>query len=289
MGLINNLYIHVTRESINKSIESTSHPVEKGLPITSTIKKQPTEITLEGFIVKTDKYDAKTTRKMIAELQNNGSLIHYKGRLDVSDMQIQSFDSDYESKVWGGFAFTMTLKQVRIAKSSYKKNNNSTEDKKKDDKKNNPTLKVGATVVFKGGSVYVSSDATKASANRGRSTCKITIISTASYSKHQYHLVSSDGGKVYGWVDKSNIEGVPTSSTGTKTNSGTKQVQGGKGTAVYHSVKSGDTIYALVNNNYRSLGKTCQWVIDNNPNAFSKPKDPTTLKVGEKLLMGYKG
>ena len=143
-------------------------------------------------------------------------------------------------------------------------------------------------VVFKGGNVYVSSDAKKPAAKRGRSTCKITIINTRSWGIHAYHLISTDGKKVYGWVDKSNIEGLPTSSTNSKTNSGTKQTTSGNSKAVYHKVKKGNTIWTLVNKNYKSLGKSVNWVISNNPNAFSKKGDPKTLKVGVKLLMGYK-
>lgn len=91
---------------------------------------------------------------------------------------------------------------------------------------------------------------------------------------------------------------VPKKSTTTKaktaatTNAGTQQVKTSSKTntktAVYHPVKQGDTVWALVNNSYKNLGSTCQWVIDNNPSAFSKKGDATTLKVGARLLMGYK-
>lgn len=69
---------------------------------------------------------------------------------------------------------------------------------------------------------------------------------------------------------------------------GTQQVSKGSSNAVYHTVKKGDTVWKLVNINYKELGSTVQWVIDNSPNAFSKKGDATTLKVGAKLLMGYK-
>ena len=287
MAQINGMYVFVERESVQNAIESTSHPTEKGLPVTSTIQKQPIELSISGRIVDNDKYDAKTTRTKLEELLNSGSLITYSGRVSAKNMQIQSFDSDYDNKIWGGFAFSMSLRQVRIAKSSYTPKKK-TEEKKKEEKKNKPKLVVGEIVIFTGGNVYVSSDAKKAAAKRGRSTCKITKINTKSWAKHQYHLISTDGGKVYGWVDKANIEGVASSSTANKENGGTKQVSKGKGTAVYHKVKRGNTVWALVNKNYKSLGKSCKWVIDNNPKAFSRKGDPTTLKVGVKLLMGYK-
>ena len=287
MALINNLYIFVENESVKESINSTSHPTEKGLPITSTIQKEPTELTIQGKIVKNKKVDAKTAKSKIEKLKNSGSLVTYKGRTTLKNMQIQSFDYEYSNKVWGGFDFSMTLKQVRIAKPSYGKKKKSNVVIKAG-KASNPKLEVGATVIFKGGNVYVSSDAKKPSAKRGRSTCKITKIKNASWAVHKYHLISKDGKMVYGWVDKSDIEGIQSSSIGNKKNTGTKQVNEGKGKAVYHKVKKGDTVYNLVNKNYKSLGKSVSWVLKNNPKGFSKKNDPKTLKIGVKLLVGYK-
>ena len=44
----------------------------------------------------------------------------------------------------------------------------------------------------------------------------------------------------------------------------------------------------MFNNKYKHLGKSCQWVIDNSPSAFSRKGDATTLQIGARLLMGYK-
>ncbi|MEA4901835.1 N-acetylmuramoyl-L-alanine amidase [Desulfitobacterium sp.] len=63
-------------------------------------------------------------------------------------------------------------------------------------------LKVGDIVQFAGGSIYTSSNAATAAQTRGKSRCKVTQI--ASSGKHPYHLISEDGGGVYGWVDASN-------------------------------------------------------------------------------------
>lgn len=64
-------------------------------------------------------------------------------------------------------------------------------------------VKIGDVVQFKGSSVYVSSSATRASAVRGASRCKVTAMS--SDGKHTIHLVSEDGKGVYGWVDSVNV------------------------------------------------------------------------------------
>lgn len=53
----------------------------------------------------------------------------------------------------------------------------------------------------------------------------------------------------------------------------------------YHTVKSGDNVYSLVNGAYKKYGKSCQEIMDANPDAFSRPGDFTTLKVGARLKM----
>lgn len=287
MAILNGLYIHVVRESASREVQATSHPVEDGLPLTDTVKTKALSIKLSGKIVD---YDAMKASQVIAKIKSwheSGSLITFRGRNVASNMQIRSFDTDHPNTNSGGADFSMTLEQVRIAKSAYVPKKDSTKEKEAAAKKN-VVLAVGAKVVFKGGSVYVSSDAKKAAATRSRSTCKITKISTASWSVHPYHLISTDGGKVYGWVDKKNIEGVQSTSTSGTTNAGTQQISKGSGTAVYHTVKKGDTVWALVNKKYANLNKSVSWVINNNPGAFSRKGDATTLQIGKKLLMGYR-
>lgn len=288
MALINNLRVTVVSEKFSEPVESTSHPVETGISLTDTVKRSPITLSISGFIVDVGATKANTIFTKLRTLKNSGSLITYSGRTNLKNMQIQSFDASYSNAVWGGMEFNMELKEVRIAKSSYK----APAAKKKASNKStavSAAIKVGSKVVFKGGNVYVSSDAKKAAAKRGRSTCKVTQINTKSWAKHQYHLISSDGGKVYGWVDKANIESAASTSTKAKSNAGTQQTTKGTKKPVYHTVKKGETVYNLVNKNYKSLGKSVSWVINNNPKAFSKKGDARTLKIGAKLLMGYKG
>lgn len=287
MAILNGLYIHVKDESAEREVQATSHPVEEGIPFTDTVKARALSISLSGKIV--DYGDMKASQ-VVAQLKKwhaSGTLLVYQGRNVASNMQIRSLQTSHPNTNSGGADFSMTLEEVRIAKSAYVPQKTSTKEKETAAKKN-VVITVGSKVVFKGGKVYVSSDATKAAATRSRSTCKVTKISTKSWSVHQYHLISTDGGKVYGWVDKANIEGTASTSTNGKTNAGTQQIKEGSGNAVYHTVKKGDTVWVLVNNKYKYLNKSVSWVIENNPKAFSRKGDATTLQIGKKLLMGYK-
>ena len=253
-------------------------------------------MSLKGKIVDVKGTKANDILSKLKELQKKGSLVKYVGRNSVSNLQIQSFSTSHPYTNAGGADFDMTLKEIRIAKSAYNKSAN-TAQKKQEQKKNSPDLSVGSIVVFKGGSVYVSSDATKPAATRGRSTCKITIINTRSWSKHSYHLISTDGGMVYGWVDKSNIEGVPSSGTATKTNGGTQQVSKSAFSSgrlpnqkdvVYYTVKKGDTVFKLVTVTFKDYGITAKELMDTNPSAFSRKGVAATLKVGARLMIAKK-
>lgn len=205
MALLNDIYIHVTDESVNRSVQSSDHPVEQNIDITDNIKREPIQLSLTGKLVDTDTVKSHEAYAMIYNLMDKGSLIKYSGRNLLQNMQIQSFNSTHPNTNNGGLDFTMELKEVRIAQSSYQQ----------------PT--------------------------------------------------DDDKGK-----------------TKAEQKAGTQQVKQGDGNAVYHTVKKGDTIWRLVNTNYKELGSSVQWVIENNPSAFSRKGDATTLQVGAKLLVGYK-
>lgn len=286
MAILNGIYLHVVTENGEREVDATSHPVETGIPITDTVRAKALTISISGKIVDYGNTKAAEVVSKLRHWQSTGALLDYHGRNIASNLQIRGLSTDHPNTNYGGADFSMELTQVRIAKSAY--------DPTATDANTPPPtiepekIQVGMKVVFKGGPVYKSSDAKKKAATRKRSTCKVTKISKLEYSIHQYHLKSTDGKKVNGWVDEELIEAPPATGTGIKTHAGTQQGTGTSGTAVYHKVKKGNTVYNLVTKKYSYLGSSVQWVMDNNPGAFSTPGDATTLQVGKKLLMGYK-
>lgn len=205
MALINNLYVFVEDEEVSHDIEATSHPVEKGVDITDHIQRKPIELSLKGKIVDYEGKKATEVLDTIKKLQTGGSLVTYKGRNILYDLQIQSLSTTHPYTTWGGCDFNMTLIEVRIAKSAY--------------------------------------------------TTPITAY------KH----------------------------------GGMQQISKGESTSVYHTVKSGDCIWNLVTGAYKSLEPKysntmdkCNWIMSQNPSAFSKKGDFRTLQVGQKILVGYR-
>lgn len=70
-------------------------------------------------------------------------------------------------------------------------------------KPGNPTINKGDKVRFKGGPVYISSDAKNPAVHRGAANCNCTIKNS---NKHPIHLIYYSGDMVYGWVNVSDCE-----------------------------------------------------------------------------------
>lgn len=122
MAYINNLYVLVEEESIDKEVETVTHPVEKDIPTADTIRKKPIVINLTGIIVDAGTLSSEAIINKLDALQKEGSIIRYRGACGVyNKMQIQTFSPKYTHKVNGGAAFSMTLQEMRTAKSAYVK------------------------------------------------------------------------------------------------------------------------------------------------------------------------
>ena len=207
MATINGLYVFVDSEEVSFNVEATEHPVESGIDITDHVRRKAFTLTISGEIVGKN---ANSTLSKLKQIHNNGELCKYSGRNAISNCLITSFATGHPNTIWGGCKFSMTLKEVRTATTSYKK-------------------------------------------------------------------------------------------TKTTTKTGTQQVnQKSADEWVYHKVKKGDTVWALVAASkapYKSLSRpaingksysACDWVMAKNQSAFSRKGDFGTLQIGKKLCVGLR-
>lgn len=74
--------------------------------------------------------------------------------------------------------------------------------------------------------------------------------------------------------------------TAATVDAGVQSVEKNSSDGVYHTVKAGDTVWALVNGPYKKYGKSCDDIMEMNPKAFSRAGDFRTLRVGARLRMG---
>ena len=117
MGLINKLYVFVQDEDVQRGVEVSQHPVEKGLDITDNVKRSPVVIKIKGEIVGKK---AKDTLKKITKLHQKGSYVKYTGKNVLKKAIITSFNTSHPNTIWGGCSFDMEITEIRIAKSPVK-------------------------------------------------------------------------------------------------------------------------------------------------------------------------
>ena len=118
MAKINGLYIFVIDESKTFGVDATEHPVETGVDITDHVKRKAVEMSITGEIVGDD---AASTMSRLKQMHQNGTLCKYVGRTTLSNCIITDFSTSHPHTIWGGCEFSMTLKEIRTASTSYKK------------------------------------------------------------------------------------------------------------------------------------------------------------------------
>lgn len=113
IALLNEHYIFVETEDFKRGVSVTEHPVESGLDITDNVKRNAMEISITGEIVGSN---AAQVLAKITKLHQSGSYVKYIGRNILSKAIITEFDTSHPNTIHGGCAFTMSIKEVRIAK-----------------------------------------------------------------------------------------------------------------------------------------------------------------------------
>lgn len=116
MAFLNNTYIFVQDEQVQRGVDSSDHPVEKGLDLTDNIKPNPVKIHLSGEIVGKN---AASDLSIINALHKGGKYVKYSGRNILNNAIIESFDTSHPIDIFGGCAFNMVLKETRVAKPAY--------------------------------------------------------------------------------------------------------------------------------------------------------------------------
>lgn len=102
----------ITGVSVKESSSTTDHALEDGEQITDHVKSDPTTISLSGVIL--DNMDEKVLK--LRKYRESGEVISYNYMSPLSNMIITGFSRDYSKDIKDGYAFTMSLKQIKMAK-----------------------------------------------------------------------------------------------------------------------------------------------------------------------------
>lgn len=116
MAYINNIYIFIQDEQVSRGVDISEHPVESGLNLVDNIKRNPVTISISGEIVGEN---AANDLSRLMSLHQNGKLINYSGRNILKNAVIERFDTSHPIDIYGGCAFDMELREIRVAKPAY--------------------------------------------------------------------------------------------------------------------------------------------------------------------------
>lgn len=115
MAMINGMYVLVESEDPKFEVDVTDQPVESGINVSDHVQRKPYTMDISGFIVGED---AAQIRQKIKTISESGELVEFQGRNLFSGL-IVSFSTNHTNRVANGFAFSLSMKEIRTAKSSY--------------------------------------------------------------------------------------------------------------------------------------------------------------------------
>lgn len=152
MATINGHYILVTDEAPEYAVDVTDQPIEKEADVTDHVQRKLRNFSISGTVVE----KAAQIEQFLKTAMEKGTVVRYVGRITFSGL-ITSFSPTRTYRNATGFDFSISIKEVRFASSSYvkdlplpvkaqvvkiinsgtkqKKSNKKSEKKKKSDKK----------------------------------------------------------------------------------------------------------------------------------------------------------
>lgn len=168
MATLNGLYIFVADEEMSFGVDVTEHTVESGIEISDHVKRKAVTLSISGEIVGKN---AASVRSKIRQMLQSGVLCSYSGRTVMSNCLITEFSTSHPNTVWGGCEFSMTLKEVRTASTSYKKTKKDTKKSGTQQVKKNSKTEYVYHTVKKGDCIWNLVAASKAPYKKYGMTC----------------------------------------------------------------------------------------------------------------------
>ena len=115
MAILNGHYILVEDENPSFEVDITDQPVERDIDLSDHVQRKARTLSISGIIVGDN---ADSTRAMIVKAQDQGEIVRFSGRTMFTGL-LSGFSSKHDHTIKDGLAFTLTMKEVRIAVSSY--------------------------------------------------------------------------------------------------------------------------------------------------------------------------
>ncbi|MGY4689350.1 phage baseplate protein [Salibacterium sp. K-3] len=115
MARIGNVQFNVISERRTFDNEVTEHPVEDEGSISDHVSNDPVSYSIKGMV--TNPGAAEAHRNLL-KLRLSGEPTKYRGRSTLQRAVIESLETDVDEKIRNGFNFSMTIKQIELARPS---------------------------------------------------------------------------------------------------------------------------------------------------------------------------
>lgn len=112
MARLGKVELRIETEGYAHSVDMTTNPVEKGVPMTDHIMKKPYDYTLTGKILGDD-YERQKDY-LVAEMEK-GTLMTYVGRMVCKNVLIQDVQGSLDANTANGTDISIKLQTVRYA------------------------------------------------------------------------------------------------------------------------------------------------------------------------------
>ncbi len=116
MALLSGVYLFVENESVECPVEISRHSVETGVPLSDHVRADALSVHLEGLIVGSGFLNSIET---LRGWQSQGWVLDYVGCYLLRSVQIETFSFEFDSSVKNGCRFSMSLRQLRVARTIY--------------------------------------------------------------------------------------------------------------------------------------------------------------------------
>lgn len=105
----------VYTDSPSRSVNITSRSVESGEPVSDHVKREQSSFNISGIIVGKD---SAARMKKLEKYMYDGQVLKYVNRITATGVLIQQFNSNHGAEIKGGYAFDITLQEIKIVKSA---------------------------------------------------------------------------------------------------------------------------------------------------------------------------
>lgn len=116
MAKLGSVKVFVEKETENHSVDATKYPVEKGVPFTDHVSKNPSEFSMTGsLLTKTWQSD----RDKLIKLMEKGEIVKYVGKTTVSNVVILNISGDHSAEIKQGMNLNFSLRKIRITTNAW--------------------------------------------------------------------------------------------------------------------------------------------------------------------------